>query len=70
MLLTGQYLKKVIIDDSTTKCEYTEIRENNVNVSQQLNYNFIWKDSESLVLTSDSYFYAKLKITQWEGSNM
>jgi len=33
--------EKLIINDSKTKYEHTEIRKNYVNVSQQLNYNFI-----------------------------
>ena len=53
-----------IIDDSTTKYEYTEIRENNVNLFQQLNCNFILKDVKSWILPSDSYLYAKVKITR------
>ena len=59
-----EIFEKPIIDDSTTKYEYTEIRENNVNVSQQLNYSFILKDVESWILPSDSYLYAKVKITR------
>ena len=41
-----------------------------MNVSQQLNYNFILKDVESWILTSDSYLYAKVKITRLDGTNM
>jgi len=39
--LKWETFEKPMIDDSTTKYKYTEIRENSVNVSQQLNYNFI-----------------------------
>ena len=41
-----------------------------MNVSQQLNYNFVLKDVESWTLLCDSYLYAKVKITQFDGRNM
>ena len=61
---------KLIIDDSTTKYEYTEIRENNVNVSHQLDYNFILKDVESWIPSTDISLYAKGKKTRLDGTNM
>ena len=65
-----EIFEKPIVNDSTTKYEYTEIRENNVNVSQQSNHNFILKDVESLILPSDSYLYTKENITRLDGTNI
>jgi len=59
-----------IVDDFSTEYEYTEINENNVNASQRLNYNFIFKELESWILQSDSYLYAKLKRTALDGTNV
>ena len=39
-----EIFEKPIVVDPTTEHKYTESRENKVNVSQQLNYNFIVKD--------------------------
>jgi len=41
-----------------------------MNVSQQLNYNFVLKDVESWTLLCDSYLYGKVKITLFDGRNM
>ena len=60
-----EILEKIIVDDFTTK-----YRENNLNVSQQLNYNFILKDVESWIHLSDSYLYVKVKITRFDGTSM
>ena len=43
----SEIFEESIINDSTTKYDNTGIRDNNANVSQQLNYNFILKDVES-----------------------
>ena len=51
----SQYWLSYPIDDSATKYEYTEITEDNVKVSQQLNYNFILKDVVSWIFPSYSY---------------
>ena len=58
-----QIFEKPIVDDSTTKYEFKEIRETNVNVSKLDNFENIIKDLESWILPSDSYLHAKIKIS-------
>ena len=41
-----------------------------MNVSQQINYNFILKDLESSTLPNHSYLYAKVEITWLDGTSM
>ena len=65
-----QIFEKPIVDDSTTKYEFKEIRETNVNVSKLDNFEFTIKDLESWILPSDSYLHAKIKIPREDGKNM
>ena len=62
--LYWEIFKKPIIDNSTPTYEYIEIRVNSVNLSQQLNYNFILKVVEPCIFRIDCYFYAKANIAR------
>ena len=59
--------EKPIVDDSTTKYEFIETQEKNVNVSKLSNFNFITNDLESWILPSDSYLHAEIKISRDDG---